>query len=70
VIQAGRAIHLRVLPPPAVTPEAAGPAAVVPVDADTTPLPLQEPAMRFLAVIRAAALPLPGLTGCGPAWSP
>jgi hypothetical protein len=55
VIQAGRAIHLRVLPPPAVTPEAAGPAAVVPVDADTTPLPLQEPAPARIAAAVALA---------------
>jgi hypothetical protein len=55
VIQAGRAIHLRVLPPPAVTSEAAGPAAVVPVDADTTPLPLQEPAPARIAAAVALA---------------
>jgi hypothetical protein len=55
VIQAGRAIHLRVLPPPTVAPEAVEPAAVIPVDADTEPLPLQEPApVRIAAAVARA----------------
>jgi hypothetical protein len=39
VIQAGHAVHLRVLPPPAVAPEAAEPATVLPLgERDTEPL--------------------------------
>jgi hypothetical protein len=39
VIQAGHAVHLRVLPPPAVTPEVVEPAAALPLDErDTEPL--------------------------------
>ncbi|HEV8653494.1 MAG TPA: hypothetical protein VG276_29875 [Actinomycetes bacterium] len=37
VIQAGHAIHLRVLPPPAVAPEPAEPATTVPLSDDTVP---------------------------------
>jgi hypothetical protein len=55
VIQAGRAIHLRVLPPPAVALDPVEPAAVVPVDADTVPLPLPEPApVRIAAAVALA----------------
>jgi hypothetical protein len=39
VIQAGHAVHLRVLPPPAVAPEPVAPAAVLPLgERDTEPL--------------------------------
>jgi hypothetical protein len=38
VIQAGHAIHLRILPPPAVAPEPAEPAAAIPLADDTVPL--------------------------------
>jgi hypothetical protein len=39
IIQAGQSIHLRVLPPPAVAPEPAEPAATIPLSDDTVPLP-------------------------------
>jgi hypothetical protein len=39
VIQAGQSIHLRVLPPPAVAPEAAEPAATLQLADATIPLP-------------------------------
>jgi hypothetical protein len=42
VIQAGQSIHLRVLPPPAVTPEPAELAATLPLTDDTIPLPIAE----------------------------
>jgi hypothetical protein len=42
VIQAGQSIHLRVLPPPAVAPEPAEPAATIPLSDDTVPLPVVE----------------------------
>jgi hypothetical protein len=42
VIQAGQTIHLRVLPPPAVAPEPAEPAATIPLADDTMPLPAGE----------------------------
>jgi hypothetical protein len=51
VIQAGHAVHLRVLPPPAVAPEAVAPAAVLPLgERDTEPLTVvQEPASGRIA---------------------
>jgi hypothetical protein len=55
VIQAGCAIHLRVLPPPAVAPEPVELAAVVPVDADTELLPVPEPAPARIAAAVALA---------------
>jgi hypothetical protein len=58
VIQAGRAIHLRVLPPPAVASEVVEPAAVIPVDTDSEPLPTQEPVPARIA----AAIALAGRT--------
>jgi hypothetical protein len=42
VIQAGQSIHLRVLPPPAVTPEPVELAAAPPLADDTIPLPAAE----------------------------
>jgi len=42
VIQAGQSIHLRVLPPPAVSPEPVEPAATIPLVDDTIPLPTAE----------------------------
>src|SRR5215203_1781729 len=55
VIQAGQAIHLRVLPPPAVAPEPVEPAATLPLADDTLPLPtMEQPAP--LGIAAAAAL--------------
>jgi len=56
VIQAGRAVHLRVLPPPAVAPEPAEPAATLPLSDDTMPLPaVQQPApLRVAAAVAHA----------------
>jgi hypothetical protein len=55
VIQAGHAIHLRVLPPPAVAPEPAEPAATIPLADDTVILPAVEPApVRVAAAIVSA----------------
>jgi hypothetical protein len=51
VIQAGHAVHLRVLPPPAAVPQAVEPAAVLPLgERDTEPLTVvQEPAAGQIA---------------------
>jgi hypothetical protein len=55
VIQAGHAIHLRVLPPPAVATEPAVPAVAVPVGDDTVPLPVEQPApTRIAAAVTTA----------------
>jgi hypothetical protein len=56
VIQAGRAVHLRVLPPPAVAPEPAEPAATLPLTDDTVPLPaVEQPApVRIAAAVTHA----------------
>jgi hypothetical protein len=56
VIQAGRAIHLRVLPPPAVAPQPAEPAAILPRTDDTVPLPsIEQPAPLRVAAALAHA---------------
>jgi hypothetical protein len=51
IIQAGHAVHLRVLPPPAVPPEPVAPAIVLPLgERDTEPLTVvQEPASGRIA---------------------
>jgi hypothetical protein len=58
VIQAGHAIHLRVLPPPAVPSVPEEPAATLPLTDDTIPLPATEPAPVWIA----AAIALAGRT--------
>jgi hypothetical protein len=56
VIQAGQSIHLRVLPPPAVVPEAVEPAATIPLTDDTQPLPaVEQPAPIGIAAAVALA---------------
>jgi hypothetical protein len=56
VIQAGQSIHLRVLPPPAVVPEPAEPAATLPLADDTISLPaVEEPAPMGIAAAVALA---------------
>jgi hypothetical protein len=55
VIQAGQSIHLRVLPPPAVTPEPVERAATLPLADDTLPLPLPEPVPVGIAAAIALA---------------
>jgi hypothetical protein len=56
VIQAGHSLHLRVLPPPAVAPEPAEPAAALPLADDTIPLPtVEEPAPVGIAATVALA---------------
>jgi hypothetical protein len=56
IIQAGRAIHLRVLPPPAVAPQPAEPAAILPRTDDTVPLPtIEQPAPLRVAAALAHA---------------
>ena len=55
VIQAGQSIHLRVLPPPAVTAEPVEPAASVPLTDDTLPLPAEQPAPLGIAAAVALA---------------
>jgi hypothetical protein len=47
VIQAGRSIHLRVLPPPTVAPEPVEPAITLPLADDTIPLPTVEEPVPF-----------------------
>jgi hypothetical protein len=57
VIQAGQSIHLRVLPPPAVTPAPVEPVATLPLNGDTIPLPtVEEPAtVGITAAVALAA---------------
>jgi hypothetical protein len=56
VIQAGQSIHLRVLPPPAVTPAPIEPMATLPLADDTIPLPTaEEPAPVGIAAAVALA---------------
>jgi hypothetical protein len=55
VIQAGQSIHLRVLSPPAVAPEPAEPAAILPLADDTVPLPTVAPAPVGIAPAVALA---------------
>jgi hypothetical protein len=56
VIQAGQSIHLRVLPPPAVAPEPAEPAATLPLTDEAIPLPMaEEPAPVGIAAAVALA---------------
>ena len=56
VIQAGQSIHLRVLPPPAVTPAPIEPTATLPLAGDTIPLPaVEEPATVGIAAAVALA---------------
>jgi hypothetical protein len=55
VIQAGHAIHLRVLPPPAVVETPAAPQATVLLGRDTTPLPAEQPAAVGIAAAVAHA---------------
>ena len=56
VIQAGQSIHLRVLPPPAVTPEPVELTAALPLADDTMPLPaVEEPAPVGIAAAVALA---------------
>ena len=56
VIQAGQSIHLRVLPPPAVTPAPVEPMATLPPADDTIPLPTaEEPAPVGIAAAVALA---------------
>jgi hypothetical protein len=56
VIQAGQSIHLRVLPPPAVVPEPAEPAATLPLADDTISLPtVEQPAPAGIAAAVALA---------------
>jgi hypothetical protein len=56
VIQAGHAIHLRVLPPPAVAPEPAEPVATIPLGDDTVPVPaVEQPAPVRVAAATAHA---------------
>jgi hypothetical protein len=55
VIQAGQSIHLRVLAPPAVSPEPVELAATVPLADDTIPLPTVEPAPVGIAAAVALA---------------
>jgi hypothetical protein len=56
IIQAGRAIHLRVLPPPAVAPQPVEPAAILPHSDDTVPLPVvEQPAPLQVAAVMAHA---------------
>jgi hypothetical protein len=55
VIQAGHAIHLRVLPPPAVAPLPVEPAATLPLADDTMPLPVEQPAPMGIAAAVALA---------------
>jgi hypothetical protein len=57
VIQAGQSIHLRVLPPPAVTPAPVEPTATLPLADDTLPLPTVE---QPVPVGIAAAVALAG----------
>jgi hypothetical protein len=55
VIQAGQSIHLRVLPPPAGSPESAEPAASIPLVDDAISVPAQEPAPVGIAAAVALA---------------
>ena len=55
VIQAGQSIHLRVLPPPAVTVQPVEVAATLPLADDTIPLPVEQPASVGIAAAVALA---------------
>ena len=57
VIQAGHAVHLRVLPPPAVVAAPATPEATIPLGHDTVPLrPVEAPVtVRVAAAVARAA---------------
>src|SRR4029453_14672275 len=55
VIQAGHSLHLRVLPPPAVSPEPVQLAPPGPLADNPIPLPAQEPALIGIAAAVALA---------------
>ena len=56
VIQAGQSLHLRVLPPPAVSPAPVEPTATLPLTDDTLPLPVvEQPAPVGIAAAVALA---------------